>query len=127
MVAGLQGITDMAKFVPLFLSGGAFSVYQNIEKKNVYAEVKAALLLAFSTNAYVSYDQFQSRKLVPGESVDVFVADLKRLAALVDPVVSDNWIKCALVAGLPQTVRSQLQAASPLDTMTPILYNVRGH
>ena len=45
-VANLQGVKDLAKFVPLFLIGGAFAVYQSInaDERGNYSKVKAVLL-----------------------------------------------------------------------------------
>lgn len=37
-----------------------------------------------------------SIRLLPGESVDVYVSDLKKLAMLVDLLLSDNWIKSSI-------------------------------
>ena len=43
LVAQLQGLTDLPKFLPLFLSGPAFSVYQQLsdETKKDYDLLKA--------------------------------------------------------------------------------------
>lgn len=119
-VASLQGVTDMEKFLPLFLSGGAYAVYQAIPigDKNDYATVKSCLLKAFSADPFNAYEQFLSRRLLPGESVDVYLADLKRLAGLVDSTVSDHWLKCAFISGLPDNARSQLRAACSVDSMS---------
>ncbi len=49
LVANLQGVKDLAKFVPLFLSGGAFAVYQSInaDERGNYSKVKAVLCKLF--------------------------------------------------------------------------------
>jgi hypothetical protein len=38
LVAKLQGVTDISKFLPLFLTGGTFAVYENLPA-NVQGDV----------------------------------------------------------------------------------------
>ena len=82
MVASLQEEEqDLAKFFPLFLTGGAFNVYQTLKKstKADYETAKKAMLKAFSNDSYGAYDELMSRRLRHHESVDVYIADLQRL------------------------------------------------
>jgi hypothetical protein len=119
LVANLQKITELKTFLPLFLSGGAFAVYQGLDTvvKNDYDLVKRALTSAFSMNQLKAYETFMNRRLAMAESVDVYLADLKRIASLVSGTVDEDWIKCSFVCGLPDEVKSQLQAACSLATM----------
>jgi len=119
LVTSLQGVKQLESFLPLFLSGGAFEVYRMLPDavKNDYANLKKSLLQAFSSDPVSAYEEFNTRKLRPGESPDVFLADLKRLAGLVDGA-SDQWLKCAFIAGLPDHLRSQLRAACSFGTMS---------
>ena len=119
LVATLQKITELKTFLPLFLSGGAFAVYQGLDKavKDDYDLVKHALTSAFSMNQLKAYEVFMNRRLAMAESVDVYVADLKRIASLVSGTKDEDWIKCAFVCGLPDEVKSQLQAACSLAKM----------
>ena len=119
LVASLQGVKRLEKFVPLFLEGGAFAVYTSIHEddKQNYEKVKAVLLQAFSVDPCHAYEEFRARKMLPGESVDVFLVDLNRLARLIDKYASDAWIKCAFIAGLQEDVRVQLHAACSLNKM----------
>ena len=119
LVSSLQGVKELETFLPLFLSGGAFEVYRMLPDavKNDYASLKKNLLQAFSSDPVSAYEEFNARKLRPGESPDVFLADLKRLAGLVDGA-SDQWLKCAFIAGLPDHLRSQLRAACSIGTMS---------
>lgn len=119
LVATLQGITTLETFLPLFLSGGAFAVYNglSVEKKKDYKKLKQALLDAFSLSPFKAFGAFKSRQLEVGESVDVFVADLKRLAGLVDSNVNESWIKWAFVNGLPQDASEQMLTLTALDKM----------
>lgn len=120
LVAQLQKVKDLVSFLPLFLSGGAFAVYDSLDNgtKADYNKLKCALREAFSVHPLLAYEQFIARRLLPGESVDVFVADLRRLGSLVDSGLSEDWIKCAMVNGLPETVRQQLKASCSLERLT---------
>lgn len=120
LVAELQGVKDPAKFLPLFLSKGAFAVYEGLStaQKKDYDSIKRALTTAFSLDQCTAYEQFIRRRLLPAESVDVFLADLTRLAGLVDAHVSEDWLKCAFIAGLPDSVKQQLRAAASADNLS---------
>lgn len=119
LVAKLQEVEDLQNFVPLFLSGGAFSVYESLSDadKKDYALLKAAMGRAFSLNCFAAFELLVSRRCEPGESVDVFLSDVRRLAALVQPNPGDAWIRCAFIRGLPETVRTRLQALNQINEM----------
>ena len=55
-------------------------------------------------------------RLQPGETVDVFLAELRRLAVPFGGL-SDNMLSCAFVAGLPDTVKQLLRAGSRMDEL----------
>ena len=121
MVARLQGVKDLQSFMPLFLSGGAFAVYKGLSEdvKADYVKVKSAMLQAFSLDQIGAYEEFARRRLQDGESVDIYVADLARLAQLVHPMgVHDDWVKCAFVTGLPDAVRTQIRVACSVSSMS---------
>jgi hypothetical protein len=119
LVASLQGVERLEKFVPLFLVRGAFAVFESLEDvvKDDYGKLKAALTRAFSLGQLKAYDEFVERRLYPNESVDVYVADLRRLAGLVVGRPEEEWLKCATIRGLPDEVRRQLIAACSLEKM----------
>lgn len=119
MVATLQDIKKLESFVPLFLSGGAFAVYQSLsaDTKTDYSKLKNALLKAFSMNCFAAFEAFVSRTYQHGESVDVYLADLRRLGKLIQTTTDESWIRCAFVRGLPKSVRMQLQALSTVESM----------
>jgi len=120
LVAKLQNVTDLVSFLPLFMSGGAFAVYEGLDDKvkTDFVKLNSALRKAFSENRFDAYDQFVNRRLEVGESVDVYVADLKRLAALVADGLSSTWIQCAMVRGLPSEMQMQLKAACQFDKLS---------
>ncbi|XP_045105468.1 uncharacterized protein LOC123500980, partial [Portunus trituberculatus] len=92
LVCKLRGITELHNVAPLRLSAGAFSVYQQLSK------------------------QFVARKLRDGEPVDVYLADLRRLAEHFGGI-PDEGLSCAFVAGLPEAARHVLRAGCRLETM----------
>jgi len=75
-VAALQAVADRARFLPLFLTGRGFSVYQTIveEDKNDYEKVRKVLLQAFAVNSLQAYERLMSRKFGIDEHVDVYVS-----------------------------------------------------
>lgn len=77
LVADLQGVKKLETFVPLFLSGPAYSVYEGLDSdvKYSYPQLKRALLKAFSLNSFSAYETFVNRRYVSGESVDAYLSD----------------------------------------------------
>lgn len=120
LVASLQGVKELESFLPLFLTGHAFTVYDGLsaEDKKDYAVIKAGLLKAFSLDKYSAYERFVTRRLEPGEPVDIYLSSLQQLGRLVTPSMSDEWMKCAFIAGLPQDVKIQMKSAAALDSMS---------
>ena len=104
--------------IPLRLTGGAFAVFQQMpesDKKNV-EKIKAALKAAFAHDPFVAYDRFVGRKLLPSESADVYLAELRRLSSLFGGI-SDTGLACAFVAGLPEDVRQILRAGCRVESL----------
>jgi hypothetical protein len=112
LVARLQKIEELENFLPLYLEGAAFAVYNQLtaEKKRKAEEIEKALLAAFAQDLFSAYDSFRQRSWMPGEAVDVFLADLRRLACLAN-IDSDGLIRCAFICGLPTDVSAQLRAS----------------
>ena len=119
LVASLQDIKDLTKFLPLFLTGGAFSVYKGlaVDVRADFTKMKSALMVAFSSDQFAAYEELQGRKLRSGETVDVYLSELTRVARLVDSGISEGFIKCAFLSGLPIEVRQQLRAACSVTTL----------
>lgn len=120
LVAELQNVKKLETFVPLFLSGPAYSVYDGLESstKQDYSLLRNALSKAFSLSAFSAYESFVARRYVPGEAPDVYLSDLRRLGKLVSPIVDEAWLKCAFVSGLPREVKVQLKASSAADDLS---------
>ena len=119
LVCQLRGIKGLHVVVPLRLTGGAFAVYQQLgeSEKKKYEDIKKALTSAFASDRYEAYDQFERRRLRPGETVDVFVSELRRLAGLFGGMPDDS-LACAFVAKLPDSARRALRAGSRMEDMT---------
>ena len=121
LVCSLRGITSMETVLPLRLTGGAFAVYQQLteEDKRDSGKIKLALRTAFAVDSFTAYELFVSRRLQPGETVDVFLAELRRLAVLFGGLPNKALV-CAFVAGLPESVKQLLRAGSRMDELSLI-------
>jgi hypothetical protein len=111
MVASFQNVPDLAKFVPMFLQGSAFAVYDQLsdEQKASYGEIRKSLLQAYSLTPYEAYEKFKERRLRTDESADGYLADLKGLMSNMG--TSDNaMLCCQFVGGLPDEVAAQVKA-----------------
>lgn len=77
-MAQLLNIKDKLRFLPLFLLGSAFAVYQQLseETKADYNRLMEELTAAFSCDDFVTYEQLRDQVLQEGEVVDVYLADL---------------------------------------------------
>ena len=113
LVARIKKIKDVAALIPLHLEGAAFAVYDQLsdEQKDCADDVEKSLLSAFGQNKFAAYDAFRQRSWRPGEAVDVFLADLRRLAGL-EEIEEEELIRCAFVCGLPSDISSTLRAGS---------------
>ena len=62
LVAKLQKVEDLHTFLPLFLNGPAFAVYQQLSEadKNDFGKLKSGLLSAFGVDCYAAYEQLQT-------------------------------------------------------------------
>ena len=84
VLANHHGV-DLALVLPARLTGGAFAVWLEMPEKDRRSvdAVRDALYNAFAMDQLAAYDAYISRRLQPGESADVYLADLRRLATLV--------------------------------------------
>ena len=132
LVAKLTGVKDEAAFIPLYLEGGAFAVYNEMgatERADAGA-IKKALKDAFSDSMFAAY-----AKLVPvgyrwtGESVDVYANELRRLAGLAGftGAALEHVVKLAFVSGFPDDVGVELQQMPNVEgaTMTQVIGRAR--
>ncbi|KAF4752572.1 hypothetical protein FOZ63_016619, partial [Perkinsus olseni] len=114
LVASLQNWSDadQVKYLPLFLEGQAWDVYSQLTPRSTSTKeaLFSAMASAFDPSPSEAWKAFQGRKYQQGESVDGYLADLRRLLIL---------------SGLPETVSAQVRlSAAPegsLDLTTCLL------
>ena len=72
------------RVLPLQLISGAFAVYQLLSKKEKSnaTQIKDMMYIAFTIDYYVAYKRCRKWNLCPEETIDVYLADLKKLAKL---------------------------------------------
>ena len=89
LVVKLQGLDEVEKIIPLFLTGGAFLVFKGMDDdaKKDYNKIKSTLQRAFSMDAIGSYEKLRELSLRSGSSVDVYLAEIKKLAHSIDDKV----------------------------------------
>ena len=118
LVCKLRGVAHLESVIPLRLTGGAFAVYQQLpdaDKQDI-GKITKALRIAFAVDSFTAYEQFVGRRLQHGETVDVFLAELRRLAVPFGGL-SLKMLACGFVAGLPDTVKQLLRAGSRMDEL----------
>ena len=105
---------------PLFLSEGAFNIYQGLEEKirSDYGKLKGALQQAFFINAGVAYERFQVWHPLSDWKVNVYLADLTRLCRIIHPVISDLLLKYAFAAGISPCVIDRIRTSDHLSHMS---------
>lgn len=74
-------------------------------------------MAAFAPDKFTAYEQFEARILRPGETVDVYLADLRKLSVLFGGV-PDSAMACVFVQGLPDPVKSLLRSSARADDMS---------
>lgn len=118
LVCKIRQISDLSVVIPLRLTGGAFSVYQQLgeEDKKDAGKVKTALKFAFGLDSFTAYEKFIKRQIREGESVDVYLADLKRLSSLFG-CSNEKLMTCAFITGLPDSVKQSLRAGARIESM----------
>lgn len=109
---------DVATVVPLRLTGGAFSVWSQLPEdcRSKVDEVRKALYAAYALDQHAAFEAFTRRRLLPGESADVFLAELRRLTCLFGGV-SEKTLSCAFVAGLPESVKQVIRSGSLAESL----------
>ena len=107
--------SDILYVIALRLAGSAYVVYQQLEKnkKKSLKEVEHALRTAYEVEPYVAWCQLMERKIEVGESVDEFLAALRKLGRLIGGL-SNAALLYAFVRGLPEKVRTAVRASVQL-------------
>ena len=79
-------------------------------------QIKQTVIIAYRTDKFNAFDQFVTRRLRPGETVE-FLADFHWLTRLVGELLPDRWMTCTFVSGLPQHIRQFLRASTRMDAI----------
>ena len=115
----------MALKLPTLLEGEALSVWLELtdEQQKDYKEAKKQLVAKMAQMGFTSLEDFHRCKLQPGESVSVYLHDLKRLLDQALPDLEANARKQVVLhqfmSGLPTNISAQLRAtgdAKELDS-----------
>jgi hypothetical protein len=117
LVAKLRKIENVETVLPLFLEGPAFAVYSEMkeEDKKDLTSIGAILKEAFGLNGFLAYEELTSRSWRTGEPVDVYLAELRRLAKLAG-VETDAILKRAFVVGLPTAASREMRSMANVET-----------
>ena len=129
MVARLQKIDDITEFLPLFLTGPALAVYQQLDDlgRDDAGTLTRTLIGAFGLNPFKAYEQLTQKKW-KGEPVDAYLAELRRLAKLAG-IEGNVIVKRAFIVGLPENISRELRATAKIENLglDAILYKARAY
>ena len=88
------------------------------EKKRNYEAVKNVLIEAFCKDQFSAYEELRAKKFKAGESLDIYLSEIKRLVSLCGGKECTQWIRCAFISGLPEELARQVKlscSSCPLD------------
>ena len=97
-----------------------FLLFSRSSRKKIkkdFDRIKAAQYTAFAVDGFMASDQFVDRWVHHGESVDVYLGELRRLSVLFGEI-SDQGLACAFVRGLPDRVKSLLRVSTRMDGLS---------
>ena len=121
LVASLTDVKDVAKFLPLYLEGGALSLYLELDdsKKGDYSLLSKELLKAYSDSEFVAFSKLKNVKWT-GEQVDVFANDIRKLArgCGLKGKALEQLVKLTFITGFPDSISVELQQIQGIENMT---------
>ena len=118
--------TQLVK-LPALLEGDALAVWLELapEDQRDYMTAKRKITAHMSPVRFVSLEDFHARRLLPGESLSVFVHQLKRILIQAMPTVDvgtqEQLLLHQFVAGLPGHVSKQLRAVGEIDDLDKVI------
>ena len=109
----LLKLEDLTVVIPLFLDGPTFAVYDQLkeEDKRDVDKIELAVRTPFACDEFLAYVEFRNRQWKNGESVDVYLVDLKRLAHLANiDNKNEKIIKLSFVMRLPNNLPDKVKS-----------------
>ena len=125
------GDETKAKRLPTLLEGEALAVWLELSEaeQKSYKDAKAKILERMGPVQFVSMDNFHRRRLLPGESLSVFVHELKRLLDQAIPEIDAATRKQLLLhqflTGIPVEVSKQLRAVGEIEDLDRIIQRAK--
>ena len=120
-----------AKRLPTLLEGEALAVWLELSEaeQKSYKDAKAKIIERMGPMQFTSMDNFHYRRLLPGESLSVFVHELKRLLDHAMPKADATMRKTLLthqfLTGIPVEVSKQLRAAGDIDDLDKLIQRAK--
>ena len=117
--------------LPTLLEGEALAVWLELSEKQqeCYATAKEEICTALKPMEFVSLDEFHRRNMRPGETLSVFVHDLKKLLERAIPGLDkkgrDQHLLHQFLAGIPDAVSRQLRATGETKTLDAAVVQAR--
>lgn len=117
--------------LPTLLEGEALAVWLDLSEadRKDYQVAKEKILAKMAPVGFVSLGDFHSRKLKPGESLSVFLHELKKLLGQaipnLDTPTRDKLLLHQLLAGIPPNVSRQLRATGEVDDVEKVLQRAK--
>ena len=110
--------------LPTLLEGEALAVWVELtdEEQKDYAATKKKIIDAIMPMQFVSLADFHKQMLLPGESLSMYVHQLKQLLNQAMPDIptaaKEQLLLHQFLSGLPQEVSKQLRATGTATTLT---------
>lgn len=101
LVFKLCNVKQAESDILLLLTRGDFAIYQqlgDIEKADVES-IKEAIYMPFAIDLFSAYKQFAAWRLLPDQTVDVYLVEVWKLMVLFGGIPNPA-LMCAFVAGL---------------------------
>lgn len=119
LVAKLKGVEDVASLLPLYLEGDALALYLELgetEQLNLRS-IEEKLKTAFADGPFEAYARLMKKRW-SGETVDVYMTELRRLAGLsgFSGIGLETCVRLSFVNGMPDNIGSVLQQMPDVRT-----------
>ena len=117
--------------LPTLLEGEALAIWLELsnEQQEDYKVAKEEIEKAMKPMGFVSLDDFNRRKLQPGEALSVFMHDLKKLIDQAIPNMAKEAKEPLLLhqflTGLPGPITRQLRASGDIKTLEAAMTRAR--